>query len=154
MASLAAGCFIAVALTLGTSTAWSPELTALPARGLVAGILVAVSAALPSAAIIYRAEVEGRRAARFYASAGAVTGGATCLAWALLLSGLSPQGWQWPNAQGAAVLAIIIAVCAGAGLLAGLTYWAIAGRDAGSPAQTRRIEPPPPAETHSPSTAA
>jgi hypothetical protein len=131
-ASFAAGCILAAAIGISTQGVEPLELATLPYRGVMAGTIVAVFAALPAAVAIIYGESHGYRSLRFYAGAGAATGAISALGWPLLLSGASPRGLQWPSAEGAAALGIWIVTLAVAGLVGGLAYWALAGRSAGT----------------------
>jgi hypothetical protein len=131
-ASFAAGCILAAAIGISTLGVQPLELATLPYRGVMAGMIVAVFASVPAAVAISYGESHGDRSLRFYAGAGAATGAISALGWPLLLSGASPRGLQWPTAEGAAPLGVWFAVLAIAGLVGGLTYWALAGRSAGT----------------------
>jgi len=134
VASTAAGAVIAVAAWVAGLVGNPVELASLPYGLLAGGILVAVFAALPCAAIIGYAEREGRRTLPFHLAAGGLTGIGTLLGSVLLLGGISPRGLQVhpPDAEGAAALGMVAIAVAMAGLAGGLVYWALAGRSAGA----------------------
>ena len=98
--------------------------------------LVAVLALPPAIAVSWYAESRGKRSALFYGSAGALVSLVALGVFAALLAWNNTSGEPSTSTGGAAGVAAAIAVVAGffvvAGVAGGLTYWAIAGRTAGS----------------------
>jgi hypothetical protein len=146
-ASIVAGAILGFALVYTPDSTWGPfdldlaRITALFVS-MVSGF-VAVLALIPTLIVGIYAERAGVRSPMFYALAGAAIG--------LCVLGLYGLGLIWgsdrplsealpPDAANGlpAIIAGATAVVAFAGIAGGLTYWAIAGRNAGG---TRATSP-------------
>jgi hypothetical protein len=140
-ASVVAGVILGAALVYTPNSTWGPidldfvQITALFVA-MVSGF-VAVLALIPTVIVGIYAERAGVRSPVFYAVAGALIGlGALGLySLALIWRSNSPLSEALPPDMAAigfgSIIAGVAAVVALAGIAAGLTYWAIAGRWAG-----------------------
>ena len=120
-----------VVLTIGTLTPeWNDVLVAGVAIGaiwpvvLLGATIIATAAMVPAMLVIVIAEGFAWRSAVFYAALGAVL--ALFVLYGLNLLGYVPE----PDSNG--FLAREREVLAASGIAAGLTYWLVAGRKAGS----------------------
>ena len=139
-ASVVAGCVLAAGLLSQPGGQVGPidleflQITAF-FLAFVSG-LVAVLALPPAIAVSWYAERRGKRSALFYGSAGAVVSLVALGVYAALLAWNNTSGEPSTSTGGAAGVAAAIAGIAAffaiAGVAGGLTYWAIAGRKAGS----------------------
>lgn len=96
----------------------------------VVAVFVAYFAFVPSIVAILAGELLGRRDWLFYALAGAAVS-------LVMLVGLFGAG---PGQDGTMVYARLSATVLGAGIVAGVTYWLVAGRMAGE--WMERLNPP------------
>lgn len=143
-ACLVAGAFIMIAMVGSPGRELGPiDLEIVQVTVFFLGFvsaLVAILALLPAALVSWYAERKGKRSAIFYGGAGALVSLVALGIFAAVLAlrdpssaSLEPMG----NVGGTlAVIAATAAFFALAGVAAGLTYWAIAGRTTGSPPAT------------------
>ena len=125
-ASFAAGLVFAVAVLvpqLGDLALGPIDGGGMAILAAFAAIFVSGLALLPAALVIALAESLSIRAVLFYAGAGALL---ACLLY------LSASDWQTLAFTANGFARRELEVMAGAGIVAGLVYWAIAGRNAGA----------------------
>jgi phosphotransferase system glucose/maltose/N-acetylglucosamine-specific IIC component len=105
-------------------------------------IFVSGFALLPALIVVAITEAFYVRSALAYAVGGALVGAACYL-------GLVP--FDTANLQFDGIVRRHLEIMTGAGIVAGLVYWLIAGRNAGAWRAARRpLPPPPPLPSHSP----
>ena len=143
-----AGAYIAASLIAGAIIAagmmWAPggevgpidfdflQITALFV-GLVS-FLVAMLALVPAALVSLYAERHGKRSPLFYGAAGGVIALAALGIYAALLVWNDTSHERFNSTRGAfTIIAAVAGFFAVAGVAGGLTYWALAGRTAGTP---------------------
>lgn len=140
-----AACFVAGAI-LAVGVFWSPgtqigpvdldllHITALFVT-LVSGF-VAVLALAPAALVSWYAERHGKRSPIYYGGAGAVIGLVALAIYVALLIWDNTSTERFSSMGGETGILVTIVIVTGvfviAGVAGGLTYWAIAGRKAGS----------------------
>jgi hypothetical protein len=145
-----AGAYIAASVVAGVILApwmvWSPGaqigpvhfdlLQITPVFVSIVSSLVAVLALPPAVAVSWYAERRGKRSAFFYGGAGAVVSLVALAIYAALViwNDTSPERFSSMGEASdvAAAIVVITSVFVIAGVAGGLTYWAIAGRKAGS----------------------